>query len=162
MLLKIINVPPSSSYLRIDSGKGYDFLWEDKHQGFIYAPQSQAEIEEIYQALAAYGNTWVIVPVLDSATAPAVAAPIPPDEREAQAAFVAGLQRDIDSASGTIAGLRKQIADKDGTIAMLRADLAAQQQKAATAATPPPAPKGKPGRKGQPIPVEDESDIPTD
>jgi hypothetical protein len=161
MLLKINNVAPSSSYLRIDSGRGYDFLWDNKHQGFIYAPKSQVEIDEIYQAIASYGSPWVIVPVLDAESAPAPAVALPPDEREAQAAFVTGLQRDIDTASALIGKLRAENKDKDGTIAMLRADLAAQQEKAAAVATPPP-PKGKPGRKAQPIPVEDVSDIPTD
>jgi hypothetical protein len=152
MLLKIINVPPSSSYLRIDSGRGYDFLWEAKHQGFIYAPKTQAEIEEIYQALASYGNPWVVVPVLDGVTsAPASAAPasVSPDEREAQAAFVAKLQGDIDSASKQIAKLRAESKDKDETIAMLRADLSAQQTKAVAAPTPA---KGKPGRKPKAAP----------
>jgi hypothetical protein len=165
MLLKINNVAPSSSYLRIDSGRGYDFLWDNKHQGFIYAPKSQVEIDEIYQAIASYGSPWVIVPVLEAAAAPVAAVALPPDEREAQAAFVTGLQRDIDTASALIGKLRAENKDKDGTIAMLRADLAAQQEKAAAAAQadkPAPAPKAKPGRKAQPIPVEDVSDIPTD
>lgn len=160
MLLKIINVAPASSYLRIDSGRGYDFLWDNKHQGYIYAPKSQVEIEEIYQAIAAYGSPWVIVPVLEASTAPEPAAPLPPDEREAQAAFVAGLQRDIDAASAIIGKLRAEVKDKDGIIAALRTDLKAQQEKAAQAERP--APKAKGGRRGAPIPVEDESDIPTD
>lgn len=136
ILLKIANLPPSSEFIRIDAGKGYDFHWNKAHNAFCYAPASQDEVEEIYNAIAAYRAPWVVMPILlasaKAAPAAAPAAALPPDEAEARAAYVEKLEADLAAAVKTIA--------------LLRADLKAQQEKAVAAPVAEKV-KGKPGRK---------------